>query len=156
MAKHTIKLKKYVDIINEYVAAAIVTPGYLLELTSAGKVQHHSSAGGNAPKYIALEDELQGRAITDNYAAADPVQVWMAVPGEEAYMMLADGETTVIGSLLESAGDGTLQVHVADVDSSADITFIYPLQIVAQALEVVDMSDSSTADPSGRVKVRFV
>ena len=152
MAKNTIKLKKYVDIINEYVATAVaITPGYLLELTSAGLVQAHSTAGGNAAKYIALEDEMQGNGIDDAYAVSVRIQVWMAVPGEEAYMILKDGQTAVIGSFLESAGDGTLQVY------SADSTGIYyPNQIVGQALDAVDMSDSSGADPSGRIKVRFI
>ena len=152
MAKHTIKLKRYVDIVNEYVATAVaITPGYLLELTSAGTVQAHSTAAGNAARYIALEDELQGKAITDDYAVSVPIQVWMAVPGEEAYMLLANGQTAVIGSLLESAGDGTLNVH------SADSTGIYyPKQIVGQALDAVDMSGSSGEDPDGRIKVRFI
>jgi len=37
MAYNTIKLKKYLDIIEEYTPAASITPGMLLELTSAGK-----------------------------------------------------------------------------------------------------------------------
>ena len=166
-AKKTIKLKKYQDIINEYTATAVaITPGMLLELTSAGTVQAHSSSGQNAMRMIALEDELQGKAIEDNYAASAKIQVWMAQPNEEAYMILADGESVAIGDFLESNGDGYLKKHVADVESfeSAEpgsIT-VYPEQIVAQALEAVDISDSSGAESSGelgynkRIKVRIV
>jgi len=156
MAKKTIKLKRYLFINNEYVANAEIYPGHLIELMTTEKVRVHATAGGNVAPMVATEDSLQGKEISEAYAAADQVQCWCPVPGEEGLLRLANGETTTIGCFLESAGDGTVQVHVADVDSSADITFIYPKQIVAVALEVVDMSDSSGADPSGLVKVRFI
>lgn len=163
---NTIKLKKYVDIVNEYQAAAAITPGMLLELTSAGKMQAHSTAGGNAPRYIALENELEGEGIDDAYATNDYVQVWSGVMGEEAYMILADGENVSIGDLLESAGNGYLQKHTSDVESfesnePGSIT-VYPEQIVAQALEALDLSGSSGEESSGtlgynkRIKVRIV
>lgn len=166
MAKHTIKLKKYVDIVNEYEAAAAITPGMLLELTAAGTVQAHSVAGGNAARYIALEDELQGRDIDTNYAAADQVQVWSGVMGEEAYMILADGEDVSIGDYLESAGNGYLQRHASDTESfesnEPGAITVYPEQIVAQALEAMDLSSSSGLESSGtlgynkRIKVRIM
>ena len=40
MAKHTIKIKKYADVIEEYSAVGVITPGMLIEVTSADKVQH--------------------------------------------------------------------------------------------------------------------
>lgn len=156
MAKNTIKLKKYLDVIDEFFAVAALTPGHLLEITSAGKVQKHSVAGGNVTPLIALEDELWGKTIDDAFAANDPVQVWTAQRGEVAYMLLKDGENVVIGDYLESAGDGTLQKHVEDIDSAADVTVIYGNQLVGIAMEAVDMSGSSGADPSGRIKVRIV
>ncbi len=152
MARYTVKLKKYADIINEYDAVAGITPGHLLELTSANKVQAHSTEGGNAVAYFALEDELQGKGIDDAYIAADKVQVWVAGRGDEVYALLANGENVSPGDLLESAGDGTLKKHVA---GSAGVVE-YPLAIIAQALEAVDMSGSSGVDPSGRICVRIV
>ena len=156
MAKNTIKLKKYLDVIDEFIAAGVITPGHLLEIDSAGKVVVHNSAGGNVTPLIALEDELQGRTIDDDFAALEPVQVWGAQRGEVAYMLLANGETAVIGNYLESAGDGTLQVHSEDDASSDEPITIYGNQLVGIALEAVDMSGSSGADPSGRIKVRIV
>ena len=167
MGKNTIKLKKYLDIINEIEAAAAITPGMVLELTSAGKVKAHSSAGGNAPAYIALEDELQGNSIEDAYANGDKVQVWFGVPGEEALLILADGQNVAIGDLLESNGAGYLQKHVADVESfesnEAGSITVYPKQIICQALEAKNLSDSSGAESSDgvlgynkRIKVRIV
>jgi len=156
MAKNTIKLKKYLDVIDEFIAAARITPGHLLQITNLGKVVVHATAGGNVTPIIALEDELWGKTIDDAFVSGDPVQVWTAQRGEVAYMLLANGQNAAIGDYLESAGDGTLQVHVADVDSAADVTTIYGNQLVGIALEAVDMSGSSGADPSGRIKVRIV
>jgi hypothetical protein len=165
---NTIKLKKYLDIINEYEANATITPGMLIELMSTGKVRAHSTSGGNAVRMFALEDELQGNGIDDNYSAADRVQCWNAVPGEEVYAILADGETIAIGDFLESNGAGLLQKHTSDVESfesaEAGSITVYPEQIVAQALEAIDMSGSSgtessgdlTADHNKRIKVRIV
>ena len=152
MAKHTIKLKKYVNIINEYKAAAAITPGHLIELTSSETVQVHSIAGGKAAKIFALEDEPWGKGIDDAYVATYPVQCWMPVPGEEVLAILKNGEHAYIGSFLESAGDGTLQVHVPDSGSVTNVG----LQIVGQAIEEVDMTDSSGADPTGRIAIRIV
>jgi len=154
---NTIKLKKYLDIIEEYDAVAAITPGMLLEFTSAGKVQKHASAGQNVVPMVALEDELQGNDIGDAYSADDKVQVWVPVRGEHVYMILADGEDVSIGDPLESNGAGLLQKHVAD-----SATTIYPNQIVGQALEAIDISDSSGGESSGdlgydkRIKVRIV
>lgn len=151
MAKQTIKLKKYTDIINEYNAVAAITPGWLLELTSAGKVQANSTAGIQCTKVFALEDELQGKTIDDDYAIAAPVQCWYATPGEEVFAWLANGEDVAIGAKLVSNGDGQLKAFTAD--SSATVTEEF---VLAEALEAVDMSGSSGADPSGRIKVRIV
>jgi len=150
MGFNTIKLKKYLDIINEYTATAVaITPGMLIELTSANLVQAHSNEGQNVLPMFALEDELQGKGIDDNYAASDKIQCWVAVRGEEVYAILEDGETIVIGDFLESNGAGLLQKHSADVAEGAssneaveDLT-IYTNQIVGIALEAVDLSTSS-------------
>ena len=154
---NTIKLKKYSDVIVEAVANATITPGMLIELMSTGKVRAHASAGGNvAPIMVALEDELQGKGIDDDYAANAPVQCWIPYRGDEVNAIVKDGQNIAIGDLLESAGNGEVQKHVADVDSSNDITFIYPNQIVGVALEAVNMSGSSLADPDGRIRMRIV
>jgi hypothetical protein len=155
MAKHTIKIKKYADIIEEWIANAAITPGHLVEvINSSGspKVRVHATAGGNAIPMFALEDELQGNGIDTAYAATAPVQVWVAGRGDEVYALLANGQTVVVGDFLESAGDGTLQKHATDSAGVGTLS----LQIVAIALENVDMSDSSGADPSGRIRVKVV
>jgi hypothetical protein len=155
MAKNTIKIKKYLDIIEEYVANAAITPGHLIELMSTGKVRVHATEGGNVLPMFALESELEGEGITDAYAADDQVQCWIPTRGDQVYALLANGENVVIGDLLSSKGDGTLKKYVAQIDSASDTETILPEPIVAVALEAVDMSGSSGVDPTGRIEVRI-
>lgn len=106
MAKKTIKLKKYEDIVNEETAAEAITPGQLVELKSDGEIQKHATGGGEAGLRIALEDELQGKTIEEDYADGDPVQVWDVQPGEEVLVVVESGDSPSIGDFLESAGNG--------------------------------------------------
>lgn len=137
---------------KEFAAAAAITPGHLLEMASATTVKVHATAGGNANHMFAVEDDLQGKTISNAYASAARVQCEVLERGAEVYALLADGQNVSAGDFLESAGDGTLQKHTADVSSDANTTN----QIIAIALEAVDMSGSSGADPSGRIKVELV
>lgn len=133
--KHTIKLKKYLDIIEEYIAADTIKPGYLLALDADGKVEPHGVAGGIALAMFALEDELRGLSIDDSIAAANPVQCWVAQRGEQVYARLDDGEDATCGDFMVSAGDGTLKVYDEASDEAG--------WIVAQALEDVDLTGSA-------------
>ena len=104
MAKQTIKLKKYVDIINEYVAGGAVKPGHVVVLGSGGTV----AVGAAKTPLIALEDELQGRAITDAFASGEPIQCWTPVRGEEGLCILSTSQTIAIGAVLEANASGEL------------------------------------------------
>lgn len=140
MAKNTIKLKKYNDIINEYDAGETITPGQLITLDSDGDVIKHATEGGQERMY-ALEDELQGKSIDDDYDSGDKVQCWNTVAGEEVYAWLDSGNDVSQGDKLESTGDGTLQ----PLDTGVAI---------AVALEDLDLS-ASAAEVS-RIKVRII
>jgi hypothetical protein len=158
MAYNTIKIKKYLDIVGEKVANAAITPGMLIELMSTDKVRAHASAEGNVFPMFALEDELQGNGIDDAYAADDQVQYWIPQRGEEVYAIIADGQAIAIADLLVSNGDGYLREYSAEIQSDVEPS----LQIVAQAIEAVDTSDSSGGESSGalgyakRIKIRIV
>ena len=142
MAKNTIKIKKYTDVIEEYTSTAVtITPGMLIELTSAGLVQKHSVSTGRALVMFALEDELQGKTIADVYAVSTKVQCWLPGHGDMVYALLADGETAVIGNWLASNGAGRLIVSTTNP--------------IGQAVEAVDMRGSAGVDPSGRIIVRI-
>lgn len=141
---------------NERTGTGAITPGHLVELISTGNVQVHSTAGGNAQRSFAVEDDLQGNEISEAYVTLNQVQYNVFNSGDVVNALLANGETAVIGSLLESAGDGTLQVHdpQAEADSS-NVTFL-PSNIIGQAIEAVDLSGSSAVDPSARILVEII
>jgi len=136
MSYNTIKVKKYNDVIEEFVAAAAITPGMLVETTSAGKVQAHSTPSGNQMAMFALEDELQGLPITTAYDAADQVQVWVAGRGDMVNAILVTGQNVTAGTYLVSNGDGKLKA-LADF---ASVGGVETLEVVGQATEAVNAS----------------
>ncbi len=134
---------KGMGIRNERVANAAITPGHLVETMSTGYVRVHATAGGHGQKAFAVEDDLQGNTISTAYATSGRVQYEVMQRGAVVNALIADGSTVVIGSPLESAGDGTLQVYVADDSASIPTN-----NIVGYAIEALDLSDSSGADPA--------
>lgn len=149
MSKNTIILvgtpiEKYL------VANAAITPGHLIERMSTNKVRVHATANGIAQKMFALEDDLQGKDVSDAYAAAAQVRCGIFRNGEEVSARLANGENVIIGDKLVSNGNGELKKYVHDSAALDDTN-----NIVAFALEAVDMSDSSAADPDGRIRVEI-
>jgi hypothetical protein len=160
---NTIKLKKYVDIIEEYEANAAIIPGMLIELMSTNKVRAHATSGGNVLPMFALEDELQGKEIDDAYAAGDVVQCWIPVRGEIVHALLADGQNVSIGDALQSNGAGYLTKYVKESWESNDAqqaNIVYDKVIVgialeAQNLSALDGSNSSLTANSKYIKVRI-
>jgi len=114
---------------EELKAAAAVSPGNLLEITSAGKFQKHSTAGGACLRIFAEIDALQGETLDDDYSTDDLVSANVEVPGNEVQAFLKAGENVAIGAELESAGDGTLQALTTG-------------KVVAVAREAEDLSGS--------------
>ena len=152
MANNTISLKG-AGIRLERAAAAAITPGFLVELTSADKLQAHATAGGTAAPIFALEDENQGKTIAQAYTTGDLVLASIHSPGDEVYALLADGETAVIGSKLESNGNGYLRV----VDADVSVGDIKVQSVVGIALAALDMSGSPGEDPSSqRIRVMII
>lgn len=136
MAKNTIKIKKYSDVIEEMKAAAAITPGFLVEESAAGVCRAHSTASGNAIPMFALEDELQGKTITDAYAENDQVQVWIPGRGDMVYGLLAQGQNVTQGAFLVSNGDG----HLKSVTDSSSFGDDDPAKIIGVATESVNAS----------------
>lgn len=148
IAAKTITLKGN-GVQSEGVANAAVKPGMLVELLSTGKSQAHGTqGGGGVEKMFAIENELEGQGIDDDYAADDVLfQKWYN-GGDWVNALLANGENASIGDKLDSNGDGYLRVQpTIDATTLAGST-------VAIAMADVDMSGSSGEDPSGRIPVR--
>lgn len=136
---------------DEALAAAAVTPGDLLEITSSEKVQPHSSAGGAVQgKMVALEtihaDGQGSDQININYASGDTVYYAMAQPGDVFYMWLAGSENVSKGDYLESASGGDLAAVTPGTDDTAG-------SLVAVAEEDKDLSSTGT---HGRIKARIL
>ena len=162
----TVILKNYSNVFEEYKASAGITPGMLVELIAAGTIRKHGNAGQTALVMFAIEDALQGKGITEAYVANDICRVWIPQRGDIGNVLLADGETVVIGDLLESDGAGRLRKRRRANDSweSADSqqahsTYdqcIVGCALEAQDLSALDGSNSSLAENSQYIKVRFM
>lgn len=130
-------------------ADGAIKPGHLLEITSAGKLKAHATAGGVVcPAIFAVEEGLVGNDIADSYTSGERVQANVECKGSQVLARIANGESIAIGDKLVSNGNGELKEATAD--SSAVIVEQY---VIAIAMAACDMSDSSSADPSGLCKV---
>lgn len=149
MAYNTVILKNYGNNFGEFTSSEAISPGMLIEMVSgADTVKKHATEGGNAIKMFAVEDVFQGKGITDAYASGDQVRVWFPQPGDEVYAQIEDEQEIAKGDFLESNGAGYLQ-KVTNVEvSSQAADVVYPLQIVAQALEKLELSSLSAAGSS--------
>ena len=169
----TIKIKKYLDVIIEAKASGAITPGHLVEQTSASTttVRKHASADTFAFPMFALEDALQGKGIDDAYATGDQVQVWIPTRGDIVYALLQDNASVTIGDKLVSAGDGTLVKSLDTVASyesveeggapflaGKDLSF---RTIIGVALDTLDLTVGGGNDSSAlgssypRIRVRI-
>lgn len=94
---------------SERQANAAINPGHLIELMSTDKVRSNTQAGVLVPRTFAIEQEYEGKEITDAYATDDTV-IYGAFPaGAEVYAKLAASATAVvIGDRLEAKNDGTV------------------------------------------------
>jgi hypothetical protein len=105
-------------ILKERKANAAITPGELVELMSTGNIRRHATIGGQAQKAFALEQDLIGRGIGDDYAANESVRYGVFSPGCEVYAWLITGESCSVGDFLESGGNGKLQVASTPIEGS--------------------------------------
>lgn len=121
MIRKTIKIKKYSDVIEEYIAGGTITPGHLVALNSDGEVIVHATEAGVILPMFALEDELQGKVIYDTYKKDDRVQVWIPGRGDEVYALLAANESVNIGDYLVSKGGGTLKKLASNTVADSQI-----------------------------------
>ena len=120
MAYFRIHNKGTLWIHDEADAAGTITPGMLTEVTSAAKVQAHSTEGGRAERLIALEDALQGNGVDTDYSADDVVTLAVGMPGEVFNLLVALGEALSPGDEVVSAGDGAV-IGTSSVASATTI-----------------------------------
>lgn len=148
---NTIKLKNYLNVFEEYAAAAAITPGHLIYLNSSGTVAVHADENGNVLPMFAIEDELQGKDIDDAYVAGDRVQCWIPSRGDQVNAILKDEETIVIGDFVVSGGDGTVKKYDA-MTSNLDLE--HPVGVALAALDL--SSSSATSVANTRLAIRII
>jgi hypothetical protein len=126
----------------ERVAGGTITPGALVKLNSSNQLVVHSTAGGNTNTIFALENELFGKGIDDNYSANDYVQAG-EFDGDDHVLayVAASAAAIVIGDQVESAGDGSVRIR------SSGTT-------IGTALEAVDNSGNGASIARLRIAVR--
>lgn len=122
-----------------------VTPGHLVEFGGGNDIQKHSTAGGNARKAFALENDLVGDGIDDDYASGETVQYGVMERGAEVNALLGTGTAASVsiskGQAVESAGDGTVQAwDTAGQATDPSATPVEVDQLVGYAIEAVDNS----------------
>lgn len=89
-------------------AAEAITPGMLVDgVTSLTKF---ATAGGPAPRRVAMERDEMGKDIDTAYAVGDTVKVANLAPGDRVNAFIASGQNIAADALLEPAADGTLRV----------------------------------------------
>ena len=120
---------------KELEAAAAITPGHMVEITSAGLCQVQSGLALAAQRAFALENDLVGKGIDDAYAVSETVQFGVCERGAEVYAWLDGNQSVAIGTKLGPGGDGSL-VELGSLEEGA---------VCAIALETVDNSAGSSA-----------
>jgi hypothetical protein len=111
MPYFAILLKKFQPVRSEAIAAAAIYPGELVMLDSAGKFALNTASDINARgALIAVEDELQGKDKSDQYASASLVQAEQLQPGDEVQVMLDSTAPAAIsiGDRLHPNAGGTV------------------------------------------------
>lgn len=115
MAKRVIVLQGLPEVNEEDKAAEAITPGHLVNYNGSGDLVKHATAGAYAARTFALSREEMGKDIDTAYAIGDTVKVGSFAPGHRVNAIIASGVNASKGSLLESAGDGTLRVRTSGV-----------------------------------------
>jgi hypothetical protein len=92
---------------DEGIAGSVIKPGCAVELAAAGDYDEQIVAFAEALKgglKIAKEDALQGKTITQAYAAGDVVFFYSPLPGDHVHVLVKSGEDIDIGDNLRVEG----------------------------------------------------
>lgn len=134
---------------KEALAGGAITPGHLITRNSSSAFVVGPAAGLNAYPMFALEDEAQGKDITDAYASGEIVNAVIPQTGSEIYALVAaSAAAIVVGDELESAGDGTVRKAATVAVAQNNLR-----RIVARAIQAVD---NSAGGSPARIKIEIV
>lgn len=139
-------------------ASVDITPGMLCEYDSTD-VKPHATADGNCSPLFATENDIVGGGVDTDYSVdGETVLLRYCSPGVEVNALIANSiNVTAVGTLLSSAGDGTLKVYTAPsqaVNEGGAATYTIAPKVlapVARALEI--KNNTSGANARLRVEV---
>lgn len=101
----------------------VVTPGDFLERATDGDLQRQSTLGQPGPKIIALENDLEGDGISDDYASGDNIRSAYLKSGDEVYAFVpANAPAIVIGDELIFDGTGCVKKAISQADLAGTLT----------------------------------
>lgn len=127
---------------HELPAAGTLKPGMLVQENSSGNVEAHSTAGGFAERMFVQEDALQGKTISDTYAAGDRVSLAIEQRGSMIQALLLAGSNYTVGTKLISDSAGRLKPTTGTPDDTIGIV-----------ITALDLSASGAVDTLGEISV---
>lgn len=137
-------------------ASEALKPGHLVQLHTDGTLKKHATAKAATQAAFVREMDIAGGTIDDTYEDSDTVLYSIFRPGDWVYAWLKAGNDVALGGLLESAGDGTLQLLTAQSQSGTTPFAVTAGGVpIARALEAVD-NDPGTGGAAVRVKVEIL
>ena len=125
-------------------ATVAVKPGMLVQWDAAIDAVKPQLAGapsgtqGATRKAFALENDLVGQGIDDNYDIGDTVQYGVFQRGAEVQALLATGNNVAIGGAVVSNGAGNLKIAATNYGDDDE-------EVVGYAMEALNNSSGSDA-----------
>lgn len=96
-------------VVNEYLIGEVAKPGHIVFLNSANKLMLQSAAGVAVQVQVLLEDDLQGRAVSTDYAANTVARAAVLRSGDRFYGRLVASFTGKVGAYMAVATGGQVQ-----------------------------------------------
>lgn len=109
----TIRLDSQFGVQREGILGGVVRPGMLLNVRNPAAIVAHNEAGQECQCAVAIENDLVGKGIDDNYASGERVRYHVLKDGEKFYGIIDESQNIAVGDLLSSSGDGTLKEAAA-------------------------------------------
>ena len=122
--------------VGDLAAAAVITPGHLVERDDVGSVIRWKVATADiaGPPAVALNQSMLNKGVDDTYAVGDLVEASIGHKDAAYWMLIASGQNIAAGDLLGSAGDGTLKASATvsrftALENKASVTVLTRIRV---------------------------
>ena len=122
--------------VGDLAAAAVITPGHLVERDDVGNIIRWKVATADiaGPPAVALNQSMLNEGVNHNYAVGDLMEVGIGHKGAAYWMLIASGQNIAAGDLLGSAGDGTLKINATvnrftALETKASVTVLTRIRV---------------------------